>query len=292
MSNKLVFYFQPSFSGWMPTSIYEELFKYYKSKYGDLVAVDNTSILYNNNYGHRSGPHHMIIENVDTKLYKVVTYWDRAYELMNDDCDWNNSKCLGIYSAVDAKTYQQIHKTSYCVHNTMIEDSINIVNTDFTKKNRNSLFFRGFLYSDRHSIGSAISSDMNFIKVSQDRISYSEYIQELNSYQIGLSLNGAAEICNRDMEILGVGSVLLRPKLINTDFLNPLVPEFHYVSFETSSDPKAQLEILREKHNILIKDRDYMMYVALNGKEWYNENGSRQGNVSVLTKVLNIEELL
>ena len=56
----------------MPTSIYEELFKYYKSKYGDLVAVDNTSISYNNNYGHRSGPHHMIIENVDTKLYKLL----------------------------------------------------------------------------------------------------------------------------------------------------------------------------------------------------------------------------
>lgn len=275
----------------MPTSIYETLFKEYKSRYGDLITSDNTTILYNNNYGHRSGPHHLIIENSTTKYYKVVTYWDRACELLNDDCEWNNSMCLGIYSSVDCKTYPKIHKTSYCVHNTTIENAINTVNTNFNKKNRNSLFFRGFLYGDRYLISSSLSEDMNFIKISKDRVPYLEYIQELNSYQIGLSFNGAAEICNRDIEILGVGSVLLRPKLVNTDFLNPLIPEFHYVSFETSPDPKTQLEILREKHNMLLKDRDYMMYVAINGRQWYNENGSCRGNVSVLSQVLNIETL-
>ena len=94
------------------------------------------------------------------------------------------------------------------------------------------------------------------------------------------------------MEILGVGSILLRPELKTTDFYSPLVPGLHYVPFETIDDPKQQLEIILETYSKLLKDTDYMMHVAQNGLNWYNSNGSKNGNVLVLSNILNIEELL
>jgi hypothetical protein len=290
---KLKFYFQPSFSGWTPTSIYEKIFSYYKSIYGDKIISDNTTIQYNSNYGHKSGPHHLIIENTETGYYKVATYWDYAPDLLNDYGGWDNSKCLGVYSCVGANTNTKVIASSYCVHNREIETLISHSNTSFTNKLYNDLIFRGFLYTSRSALHSVIDHvPNNNIKISANKISHHEYVQELASHKIGLSLNGAAEICNRDMEILGVGSVLLRPKLVSTRFHNPLVADFHYVSFETSNDPKTQLDIIAEKHKMLLKDTDYMIYVATNGRDWYNLNGSCEGNTQVLCNILNIEELL
>ena len=70
MSNtKLVFYAQPSFSGWMPTTIFQSLYDHYKFIYGDYIQLDNNSISYNNNYGHNTGPHHLIIKNISILLF-------------------------------------------------------------------------------------------------------------------------------------------------------------------------------------------------------------------------------
>lgn len=288
---QLVFYAQPSFSGWMPTAIFQSLYDHYKFIYGDRIALDNNSISYNNNYGHKNGPHHLIIENSATKKYKVVTYWDRAYELLDDKCDWDNSNCLGVYSSVNSKSHKSITPSSYCTYNMNIETAINGSDKYFFHKTNKGLLFRGYLHGSRFFIGN-LNQYKDIITIENTRLSYEEYIQELNNHLIGLSLNGSAEICNRDMEILGVGSVLLRPELTTTDFYNPLVSGLHYVPFETVEDPKQQLEIILETHSRLLKDVDYMMHVAQNGLNWYNSNGSRNGNVLVLSNILNIEELL
>lgn len=289
---KLKFYFQPSFSGWTPTSIYEKVFSHYKSIYGDQIISDNTTIQYNSNYGHKSGPHHLIIENLATGYYKVATYWDYAPDLLNDYGGWDNSKCLGVYSCVGANTNSKMIASSYCVHNREIETLINNSDTSFKNKPYNDLIFRGFLYASRSTLHSVTDYTSGNIKISADKIPQHTYIEELASHKIGLSLNGAAEICNRDIEILGVGSVLFRPRLLSTRFYNPLVPDFHYVSFETSNDPKIQLDIIAERYKMLLKDTDYMINVAMNGRDWYNLNGSCDANARILCNILNIEELL
>jgi hypothetical protein len=288
---QLIFYAQPSFSGWMPTAIFQSLYDHYKFIYGDRIALDNTSISYNNNYGHRTGPHHLIIENTKTQKYKVITYWDRAYELLDDKCDWNNNNCMGVYSSVNAKSHNKIIPASYPTYNTIIENTISECNKRFLDKLNKTLVFRGYLHGSRFLIGH-LNQYQNIITIDDKRLSYEEYIQELNSYMIGLSLNGSAEICNRDIEILGVGSVLLRPELKTSYFHNPLIAGKHYVPFEINEDPRQQLEIILDTHRRLLKDVDYMMYVAQNGLNWYNSNGCRNGNVLVLSNIINLEELL
>ena len=287
--SQLCFYFQPSFSGWMPTYIYEKLFIYYKSIYKDII-IKNNNILYNHNAGHKTGSHHLIIENTHTKKYKVVTYWDRPYELFDDQCGWDNNNCLGVYSAVNAKSHaNNITPTSYCAYNIEIENYIDNINIDFNNKNNNKLYFRGYLYSSRFNLSNIVS---DILTISNNRLSYKEYVNEINSYAIGISLDGAAEICNRDIEILGVGSVLLRPELITTNFHDPLIPDVHYASFQRSDDSNTQLEIIINKYKELINNPDHMINIAINGNKWYHKNGNSLGNISVLSNVLNIEELL
>lgn len=289
--SRLIFYFQQSFTGWMPTSIYQQLYNDIKNKYGSIVFSDH-SINYNNNYASRFGPHHLIIENIDTKYYKVITYWDSAKDLLNNDLGWYNDKCLGIYSCVDANIYPSIKPISYCTYNETIENTINTLNIDFNNKFNKNLCFRGFLYGMRFLLENQSEKYSKFIKIYSNRLSYEDYIKELNTYQIGLSLNGAAEICNRDIEILGVGSVLLRPKLISTKFYKDLVPQYHYISFDITNDPQDQIDIIIQKLEELTKDKDLMNYIAFNGRDWYNKYGSRFGNISVLLDQLDIEELL
>lgn len=290
--SQLIFYFQPSFSGWMPTKIFEYVYQYYNDIYKEQI-IKNHTISHSSDGGSRRGVHNLIIENQDTKKYKIISYWDRVYELLDDqNGDWDNKNCLGIYSSVDAVLHEQIIPSSYCVLNTDIANKIDIVNKNFIQKSNNKLLFRGYLHSERYFLNEAIKNNTNqILQIFENRIPYLNYVDELNSYMIGLSLNGAAEICNRDMEILGVGSVLLRPKLIKTNFHNPLIENFHYVSYDVCENQTEQLEIILDKYNQIINDKEYMFFIANNGNEWYRNNGSLEGNVSVLLKILNIEQL-
>jgi hypothetical protein len=289
---KLTFYFQPPFSRWMPTSIFHELFNYYHNIYPNYI-VSNDSIQYNSNCGHRTGPHHLIIENQETGYYKLVTYWDKAHEVLNDYFDWNNDKCLGVYSSVSAKSYSKITATSYCSYNQHIEELIHANDISFENKQDNSLCFRGFLYTNRLSTKEILDKfPNNSINIYSEILSYEKYVKEINNHKIGLSFNGAAEICNRDIEILGVGSVLLRPELVSTSFHDPLIPNTHYIPFDLVSDAHIQTEIIMTKLNELLQNYEYMRYVATNGNDWYNRNGSKDANVKVISQLLNIEELL
>jgi hypothetical protein len=281
----LNFSFQPPFNGWGFTSIYQKLFDALKDVY-DIQYSDHT--LYDNNYPHTTGPHHLIISNENTKRYKLCTYWDRAIEVLNDDCGWDNQNCLGIYSAIDSGISSKLIPTSYCCMNKDIESKIQKIEKCFENKKNYDLIFRGYLHSSRFFLKDICDGK---IIMTDKRLNAEEYVQELNSYAIGLSINGAAEICNRDMEILGVGSVLLRPKLIRTKFHNPLIEGEHYIGYGFHEDPKKELENLWARYNSVKDNKDYLSYVASNGFKWYNENGTAEANANILKQIINLEDL-
>lgn len=282
----LNFYFQPPFNGWGPTSIYQKLFDSLKDEY-DIEHI--TTIKYNNNFPHKTGPHHLIIENPINKKYKLCTYWDRAIEVLDDCFEWENENCFGVYSAVNSGISPKLIPTSYCCMNRNVENQIQNIDKSFDKKIYFDLVFRGFLHSSRFFIKDLCSDK---ITMTDKKVTYEKYIKELNEHAIGLSLNGAAEICNRDMEILGTGSVLFRPKLTKTKFHNPLVEGEHYIGYEFDEDPKKEFENLWEKYNQIVNNKEYLNYVALNGLKWYNENGTIEANANIIKNIINLEELL
>jgi hypothetical protein len=288
MSSEIVFYFQQPFSGWMPTSIFESFYNYQNSIHKNKIKADN-SVAYNSESGSTTGPHSLIIKNLDTNKYKVITYCDNPIQLLNDAGGWDNKNCMGIYTCPDSGTCKQLIPSSYCEYNREISRYIKNSKTDIFSKN-SGLCFRGYLYNERLTLSQYLNYQ-NIIQIHKNRLSYIEYANELNRYQIGLSFNGVAEICNRDIEILAAGSVLLRPKLHMSNFYNPLIEDYHYVSFPVFDEPKDQIDAIINSYEILRKDRDKINFIANNGYDWYNTNGSESGNVWVLSQIVKLEEL-
>jgi hypothetical protein len=156
----------------------------------------------------------------------------------------------------------------------------------FENKDDNELFFRGYLYNNREQM--SIISPNNF---TENKIGSTEYYNELNRMKICLSLDGAGLTCHRDMEILGIGSVLLRPEL-SQKFHNPLIPNFHYVSVDNVNDPVLQWKLLVDKFNEIKNDNDFLKYISNNGKKWFEGNATVDVNVNILKDLVKIEDLL
>jgi hypothetical protein len=115
-----------------------------------------------------------------------------------------------------------------------------------------------------------------------------------------MSLNGAGQICFRDMEILGLGTALFRPKL-SVDFHNPLIPDYHYISVDYDSIKGVQpirkfyqllSDLMIERWNEVKHDRDYINEVAKNGKEWFDNNVPKEKHGEILLNILNFNKLL
>jgi hypothetical protein len=289
MGAEIVFYFQEPFSGWMPTSIFQSFFNHQKNIHKDKITADTISTKYNSESGHTTGPHNLIIKNLDTNKYKAISYCDNPSQLLNDVGGWDNKNCLGIYACPDSGIHKKIIPASYCEYNREISKYIQNMKTDVLSK-KPGLCFRGYLYNERHTLSQYLNHQ-NVIQIHSNRLTYAEYANELNYYQIGLSFNGVAEICNRDIEILAAGSVLLRPRLYTSNFYNPLIEDYHYISFPILNDPKDQIDAIISTYESLRKDKDKINFVANNGHNWYNTNGSESGNVLVLSKIVKLEEL-
>jgi hypothetical protein len=174
---------------------------------------------------------------------------------------------------------------SYMAYSIRFEE-LSLTRKLFTEKSKNELSFRGFLYGMRLSL-----ADLNKFPITQEKLFPEErYFEELTENKICLSLNGAAEICNRDLEILSAGSVLFRPKL-NQKFYNDLIPNFHYIPFDLSENPIEQMEIIERKYDEIKDNNQLLSEIAENGYKWYHENGTTNANVDILKQILNINLL-
>ena len=87
-----------------------------------------------------------------------------------------------------------------------------------------------------------------------------EYIEEMANSKYGLCLRGYGKKCHREVELMGLGTVLLVTKDVNVDsYINPLVEGKHYIRIDNINDWK---EPNKEKWEEMSK----------NCREWYMNN--------------------
>jgi hypothetical protein len=133
-------------------------------------------------------------------------------------------------------------------------------------------------------------------------LSQEDYINELDTSRLNFNVNGAGEICNRDMEILGLGTALFRTKLV-AKFHNELIPNYHYIAVdfddieydEHKHDYNGYWKQLSDKvykrFQEIKKDREFIDFVADNGRKWYLENGTIDANVNIINNLLDFNKL-
>jgi hypothetical protein len=161
-----------------------------------------------------------------------------------------------------------------------------VYSSKMSEKTNNDLFFRGYLYGERLDL-----SSLKILNITGEKVFPTEkYFEELTNNRINLSLNGAAEICNRDIEILGSRSVLFRPYL-KQKFHNELIPDYHYIGFEFNPDARLQTEIILDKFNSIKDNIDLLTNISENGYEWFKSNGTVDSNVDILCSILNEDKI-
>jgi hypothetical protein len=246
----------------------------------------NSSEFHNGNPSGIYSAQIMTITNLDTKKYLIVSYWDRAIELTWEWNGWEPQNMVELISSSGVKPEMNFTPFSYLPYSTIFE-ILSKTSKKIEEKSYNELEFRGFLYNERLSL-----SKIGDIRIIDKKIFPVErYFDELTNNKVCLSLNGAGEICNRDIEVLSARSALLRPKL-NLQFHNKLIPDYHYISFEMDNDPIVLNKIILDRYNEVKDDTEFLRYISENGYQWYLENGTIESNVRILKEIIKIDKLL
>jgi hypothetical protein len=283
---RLEFRFEGPHTDWSVLHVFDKFYKKFINENPHIECTYVSSGMFHN--GNPSGiysPHIMTIINLDTKKYLIVSYWDRAIELTWECCGWEPQNMVELISSSGTKPEMNFTPYTYLPYS-IIFDNLSKNSKKMEEKERNELEFRGFLYNERLSL-----SKIGDIKINDKKLfPVEKYFEELTNNKICLSLNGAAEICHRDIEIFSAMSALLRPKL-NLQFHNELIPDYHYISFEMDNNPIVLNKIILDRYNEVKDDIEFLRYISENGYQWYLENGTIDSNVRILKEIININKI-
>lgn len=261
------------------------------------------------------GPYFMVIQNPENLKYLLVSYWDKLDNFRHTN--WDVENCVEILTSIGLHSDDVFYKkmdieytpTSFVGSTLQNEQRIEQLYKERMSKNVNErinnldqygriypekLTFRGFTYLFRDYI----RMDDRYI-VNSDKLDDLPYLQELDSYALNFSPNGAGEICFRDFEILGLGGALFRQKLV-VDFHNKLIPNYHYISVDFDDIPtdtdnytywKKLADRIHERFVEVKDDYDFIDYVAKNGRKWYEENGTADKNAEIIVNLLDLNKI-
>lgn len=292
-------------------SIFEKYSQYCVENLKDIdVQIKNSVQLREGRDGSRGkyGAFYMMVFNRDTKKYILISYWDQLTDVLRaDEGSFDLENCVEIITSSGTNKgdicYTPIDfdytPFSYIVGNNASGTEIErVYNLGVEKTHNDRLKFRGYLYGVRDFLHNDNRFDI-IDSASQYKLGV-DYMKELASSTINLSLNGAAEICYRDMEILGLGTALFRFEL-STKFHNPLIPNHHYISVPyrdikykygyTDDYYKKLSDRLFDRFEQVKHQHDFIKFVADNGRRWYLENATVDANVKLLTQLVDFTKL-
>ena len=179
---------------------------------------------------------YLIIENPDNKKYFVVSYWDKLRG-MSEHTFWDMENLVELFAAVGIQdnerdfrpcSYIKYTPISYMSLYKETEDRIEKVYKN-PKTTPERLYFKGGCYDFREYMYGDGRIEMDNIRVPP-----SEFIDIIAKNSINVDINGAAEISCRTLDILGLQSALIRPKL-SIKFHNELIPDYHYAALKCNN---------------------------------------------------------
>lgn len=130
------------------------------------------------------------------------------------------------------------------------------------------------------------------INSSFDLVGYEQYLKESCENRLILALPGMGNICHREIEGFGLGTPVLMPRLKNRVH-NNLVPDHHYISVaaDTQNDNAERVaDRIQERFEQVIRDRNYLDFVAHNAMEWYEANVRFPQSLDLTISLLGLRE--
>jgi hypothetical protein len=281
---------------WYVGELYHKFYEYLIEKYGNDIIFTPISELANR-FGHPIDPHslsifsiyNLIVTNKKTNKTFIHSLSDYAPAMMDDNSGILNFdvESFSCSSNLDEDTIKKYSSKYNILPSFYILEHLSDI--DFIEQNKilpnrvNKIYFNGLCYGERETYKKILESNDYFIFKNKsnpsDFLNKSEYFNEISKYNFGLSINGAAKICYRDVEYFGLGILCLREplKIITKE---PLINGEHYVEL-LDDDIRSKLYIESEyqyinekitsKINDIIKYKDYSDIIN-NSRKWYENN--------------------
>ena len=248
----------------------------------------------------------LIIENPINKKTIVLTYDDNPKNILiqKENTGWDVSKIQKIYcvstigeikkekNILNINVDEIIEPFSYLVFRAEFDKTFS--DEFYLKKlpshlRKEELFFRGLSYGEREFVMNNCTHPQITV-TNKEYKNLPEYVNELIDYRCGLSFTGAAEICNRDMELMSLGIPIFRPYLNSTEFKDPLIPNVHYIAFGGDT-LNEKLDGLIKKWEEIKNNYEFLDYIGENGREWYLKNAKLDTQINLFINSINLNIL-
>jgi hypothetical protein len=183
--------------------------------------------------------YNLVVYNPNNEKMFIHSWYDYAPEMI--EFSVNNNFNIVKFSCVSNLTDKIIDKykykdnfivqpSVYCLENWSDIDMITSITKP--KVRQNKAYFNGLNHGYRENIMNCLSNNEFFnirTKVNPKHFRQkNDYYSELSNYNYGVSLNGAANICYRDLELFGLGVLNLRQPLNSKTYV-PLIKNIHYI---------------------------------------------------------------
>jgi len=314
----LELYYEKPHTNWFLSHYFNNVANKLINQHKDIsFKVVNTGEYKNRDPNNISSPHILTIKNPDNEKYILISFWDKNAIIFNKTI-WQPEKMVQALTSSGINPGELAFLKLYNPH-CIIPDNIYDVLTPFTyypyclntaatiedlyatrqtlNNLENKIIFRGFMYNEREFLFNSFKNSDKFI-FTNERIGYLEYLSEQINNLCTLSINGAGEICNRDIEFFGMGMPVLRT-ILNTQLHNELKPDVHYISLGpcefrssyTHINYESYKKILISTFNKVIEQKDFCLQVGANARKWYNENCTMDSMLCLTEKLLQLDRL-
>ena len=244
----------------------------------------------------------MIIEDYDTKETQILSVSDDLTPTSLNLQSYDNTKKIFISQFIRDKVYHHVSKENQHKYFPWIYFPSNEYDLEsYYEKRKNitptesKLYFRGETFS--RTILEFFNSDI--FHGGKSIGGFESYVNELINYKLALSVAGRGEMCYRDVEYMGLGVPFIRFEY-TTEFFEPLIPNFHYISVERPDDLKDWMNLDRVgmKHHadMIIKrylevkdDNEFLNFISTNAKNYYDKHLSPTASVEFTIKMLGYE---
>jgi hypothetical protein len=243
----------------------------------------------------------MIIEDYDTKETQILSVSDDLTPTSLNLQSYDNTKKIFISQFIRDKVYHHVAKENHHKYYPWIYFPSNEYDLEKyyqkrleTEPQDSRMYFRG--ETGTRTILQHFNSDV--FHGGNSIGGFDTYANELINFKLGLSVAGRGEMCYRDVEYMALGVPFIRFEY-TTEFMEPLIPNVHYISVDRPDDlfDWMKLDRLGEKHHAdkIIKrylevkdDTDFLNFVSENAREYYKKYLSPDSSVDFTIKLLGL----
>jgi len=303
-------------SNWYVGELYNKFYKFFSSQYNceyvhmtEFAKIHGEPTNYNQNLPSLFNIYNLIVQDKDTKKTFVHSLHDYAVVMLEHKSaiDKLNIKAFSCSSNLTSDVFNKYEKyikiipSFYILEN--LSDYLDLQEAKKLKQEKiKKAYFNGLCYGHRSQYYNIFKNnlliDFKNKNDSNDYKTKQQYYSTVSSYKYGLSLNGAAKICYRDLEYFALRTLNIREPL-NIITYDQLKEDQHYkVIIDSDIQSKiydeSKFDYINEKINNKISEIDRsgeLDYILNNSEKWFDENCLPEKQTKLLCKFINESEI-